>query len=86
LPERKIRNLKKGRRDYKYKKGIEEKERGSFTLSEEKVPRVGAAVLCSYPSILRGKEREPLRYSGLKVRKWEDGRQDCEEDKNRNMP
>ncbi len=36
----KLEILKKGRKDYKYKKGIEEKERGSFTLSEEKVPKV----------------------------------------------
>jgi hypothetical protein len=30
----------KGRKDYKYKKGIEEKERGSFTLSEDRFPKV----------------------------------------------
>ncbi len=31
---------KKGKKDYKYKKGIEEKERGSLTLSEDRVPKV----------------------------------------------
>ncbi len=67
---RKLAIKKKGRKDYKYKKGIEEKERESFTLSEGEGPQGGGGspLLISFNPQREGAGTSEVQWSG-EVRK-----------------